>query len=442
MDNLQAYEKLTGVSLREQKTLWDERGEGYYGEYLVFARLFENVAGACKILMNLQFPAEYGKTTEVDLVLIHETGVYVFEIKHYKGTIYGRRHDEKWTQYFRTVKNSHFLNPIKQNEYHLKNMKNIFPDVPMFSCVVFTNPECSLRITVKQEKDLNIFTLSQVNAFAEWIGKKEKKYDMEAIDAIFCEMSKYAPHIDDVSINEEVLPFYQYINSMASDFQNRALEIKKTSDEINKSHRKQKIKGCLLVSAIATAIILFNWLDTELLLREADKKVESAQLELSEFAQRFEKAEEYGTLYISNDFLSVSDVQFATSKDFANTTKLCFTLNWNGDNYGVSLTKDTKLIVQMKNGTVKEFLLPENFFKIGFSEVRLGKENCAYYFTSVKCDIPYIELYNVNFDDIRYIKLSDMELWEYTASFPKDTSTRIEWEIYDSNTDRIISQDN
>ncbi|MBR0327649.1 MAG: hypothetical protein IIX09_07600, partial [Clostridia bacterium] len=62
MDNLQAYEKLTGVSLREQKTLWDERGKGYYGEYLVFARLFENVAGACKILMNLQFPAEYGKT--------------------------------------------------------------------------------------------------------------------------------------------------------------------------------------------------------------------------------------------------------------------------------------------------------------------------------------------------------------------------------------------
>lgn len=38
--------------------------------------------------MNLNIPIEDGKTTEIDLLMIHETGIYVFEIKHYKGTIY------------------------------------------------------------------------------------------------------------------------------------------------------------------------------------------------------------------------------------------------------------------------------------------------------------------------------------------------------------------
>ena len=32
----QLYSDLTGVNIEEQKMLWNERGKGYYGEYLVF----------------------------------------------------------------------------------------------------------------------------------------------------------------------------------------------------------------------------------------------------------------------------------------------------------------------------------------------------------------------------------------------------------------------
>ena len=102
------YKNLTGVDISEQERLWNERGKGYYGEYLLFSELYPSITGCCKILMNLEIPNGYRKTTEIDLLLIHETGFYVFEVKHYKGTIYGSADGKVWTQYFRTAPNSHF----------------------------------------------------------------------------------------------------------------------------------------------------------------------------------------------------------------------------------------------------------------------------------------------------------------------------------------------
>ena len=84
MDIKNVYKQLTNVDIEEQKRLWDERGKGYYGEYLVFFELYKKMAGNGKILMNLNIPTENGGTTEIDLLLIHETGIYVFEIKNLK----------------------------------------------------------------------------------------------------------------------------------------------------------------------------------------------------------------------------------------------------------------------------------------------------------------------------------------------------------------------
>lgn len=106
------YENMTGVNLQQQEREWTERGKGYYGEYLVFHELFQCIPGCAKFLMNLEVPKANGDTTEIDLVCIHETGIYVFEIKHYKGTIDGSETQKEWVQFFRTVKNNHFYNPV------------------------------------------------------------------------------------------------------------------------------------------------------------------------------------------------------------------------------------------------------------------------------------------------------------------------------------------
>lgn len=92
----QVYKNLTGVDVEQQKGLGDERAKGYIGEFEVLSQILKSVEGKFKILMNLKVPIE-GKTTEIDLLMLHETGIYVFEVKNYKGIIYGDMNGKRWT---------------------------------------------------------------------------------------------------------------------------------------------------------------------------------------------------------------------------------------------------------------------------------------------------------------------------------------------------------
>lgn len=57
------------------KTLFDK---GNYGEFLTFAQL-EELKGYVKLMTNLYLPKKDGTTTEIDVLMICETGIYVFE---------------------------------------------------------------------------------------------------------------------------------------------------------------------------------------------------------------------------------------------------------------------------------------------------------------------------------------------------------------------------
>ena len=70
------------------KTLLDK---GNYGEFLTFIQL-EKLNSSIKLLTNLYLPKSDGSTTEIDSLMLSETGLYVFESKNYSGWIFG---DEK-----------------------------------------------------------------------------------------------------------------------------------------------------------------------------------------------------------------------------------------------------------------------------------------------------------------------------------------------------------
>jgi hypothetical protein len=61
---------------------------GNYGEFLTFCCL-EKLKGDHKLLTNVYLPKKDGSTTEIDLIMIDETGIYVFESKNYSGWIFG-----------------------------------------------------------------------------------------------------------------------------------------------------------------------------------------------------------------------------------------------------------------------------------------------------------------------------------------------------------------
>lgn len=101
------------------RTFFDK---GSKGEYYLYKQL-DNFDGFKIILPNVYIPKDDGKTTEIDLIMITLKGIFIFENKNYSAWIFGKDSDYKWT-YVLGNKKYRFYNPIKQNDNHIKYLKN------------------------------------------------------------------------------------------------------------------------------------------------------------------------------------------------------------------------------------------------------------------------------------------------------------------------------
>lgn len=118
--------------------------DGKKGENIIYAIIENNLKDIPhKTLKNLYMPYGKNKTTEIDLLLITDSGLYVFESKYYSSWIYGNEEDKYWTQTFRNGYKTKFYNPIKQNKTHISvlrnNLKEHFKTLPIRSYVIFSN---------------------------------------------------------------------------------------------------------------------------------------------------------------------------------------------------------------------------------------------------------------------------------------------------------------
>ena len=60
-------------------------------------RLANNLDGYAKTVHNVYVPHK-GRTSELDVLMVHEKGIFVFESKNYSGWIFGAADQQKWTQ--------------------------------------------------------------------------------------------------------------------------------------------------------------------------------------------------------------------------------------------------------------------------------------------------------------------------------------------------------
>ena len=80
------------------KTLLNYENAGQFGEFATeYALTNKNLDGELVVLKNIYVPTQ-GKTTEIDLLMIHEKGIFVFESKNYSGWIFGSADQLNWTQ--------------------------------------------------------------------------------------------------------------------------------------------------------------------------------------------------------------------------------------------------------------------------------------------------------------------------------------------------------
>lgn len=203
------FEILKGEQPGLIKSLLHYKNVGQYGEYLTeYALLSRSMEGYYVVLKNLYLPMK-GKTTEIDLLMIHEKGIFVFESKNYSGWIFGSEDQLKWTQCFKSGQREHFYNPIKQNRTHIKALATFLnmPEDAFSSYIVFSE-RCELKkiplfidgdVTIVQRQNMLYFLKRRLKD-AQVIYSHEDIEQMVGLLEPFTEVSQKEKqqHIEDL----------------------------------------------------------------------------------------------------------------------------------------------------------------------------------------------------------------------------------------------------
>lgn len=214
----QIYEyKKTSYYLVTHNSYWKAHfNVGNYGEYLTYKRLrkLENDGG--KFLFNVYLPKENGETSETDLLLLHKTGIFVFESKNYSGWIFGNESSRTWTQTLPAGKKSHkehFLNPIIQNEQHIKWLKKLIKeDIPIHSIIVFSE-RCTLKKVEVSNVKAYVCKRNDLWKALKTMGKKSfRELNEQEIDELYKTIYPYTQtteqekqnHIDNIKKHQNV----------------------------------------------------------------------------------------------------------------------------------------------------------------------------------------------------------------------------------------------
>ncbi len=173
-----------------------KRDRGLNGEYKIYDAL-RDFEGRKRFLFNLYLPKDDGETTEIDVIMIHESGVYVFESKNYSGWIFGSEYQKSWTQTLpgrrgRTHR-EYFMNPIAQNKLHLKWLEKALADdsLTIHSYIVFGS-DCKLKNVTLKDGDHHVLRVDdlldevRVNAHDEGHVMSE-----DLIDAVYSRLVGY-----------------------------------------------------------------------------------------------------------------------------------------------------------------------------------------------------------------------------------------------------------
>lgn len=142
------------------------------GEKLVIETLKKNFKKPDHYLTNnITLPLGLKDTTQIDHILINKKGIFVIETKHYSGWIFGSKKSFKWTQSFKNGEKFQFLNPINQNEHHIKKIQKYLTHLNrdhFISVVVFTGEG-----TIKTKRESNVIYLEELTSFID--SHKEEK---------------------------------------------------------------------------------------------------------------------------------------------------------------------------------------------------------------------------------------------------------------------------
>ncbi|MEH7459328.1 NERD domain-containing protein [Bacillus sp. JJ1127] len=123
--------------------------KGRAGEKEVRKHLSKLDSNKYLFMHDITLRTEQGKTTQIDHIVIAQSGIFVIETKNYKGWIFGNEWDSKWTQ-VNFKRKDKFHNPVWQNYGHIKTIQYVLnnEDIPFISLITFSNSSDLKKINI------------------------------------------------------------------------------------------------------------------------------------------------------------------------------------------------------------------------------------------------------------------------------------------------------
>ena len=140
---------LKGEQPLVKTSLHGDMDKGELGEYLTeYALTHGLLPGRFRVYTNLLVPKPGvpGQTTEVDVLMLHERGILVFESKNYSGWIFGGADEPEWTASLNKHTKERFYNPVMQNRSHVRALAEYLGlcEEAFLSYIVFSE-RCELK---------------------------------------------------------------------------------------------------------------------------------------------------------------------------------------------------------------------------------------------------------------------------------------------------------
>lgn len=184
---------------------------GSEGEKTIFSEL-QRLPGQKKIYMNSYIPKENGGTSEIDLIMVSEYGVFVIESKNYGGVIKGNSVNQKWVQTFNNKSEFKFYNPILQNKSHIAALDNYLDlNIPnLYHSYVVFGDRCELSLQRVPIKHNVVKTVDLVSNITNYMKKNRKmltqsqivKIDNNLRTTVNVELKVKKKHIETIKNNK------------------------------------------------------------------------------------------------------------------------------------------------------------------------------------------------------------------------------------------------
>lgn len=170
---------LESILIEEEQSNTSMHKKGQDGEEEI-ANILRHLPGKFLLYNNLYIPTGFEKWTEIDLVVVHEKGVFVIESKNYSGSISGEMRDQFWLKSMSSTYAQRFYNPIKQNEGHIRALKKVIGELPIYSIIVF-GQEAELHVEQLPANDVYVCKVSQLRFLWDLLATLEKEVDLESV---------------------------------------------------------------------------------------------------------------------------------------------------------------------------------------------------------------------------------------------------------------------